>query len=148
MCASLWTAGGDGDGRLPQEAACSQPVARADNVRVLISTPWGLLTIDERQIWLGDLLLSTTKPTMPTPTMPKPRPSLCLSLSLSLSPSLRLSISLCLRLSLSLSLSLSLRLTRREASERRGSSCETKAGRAGQPEYVCQSLRLAEACQG
>ena len=73
MCASLWTAGGDGGGTLPQEAACSQPMARADNVRVLISTPWGLLTIDERRIWLGDLLLSTTNP-KPAPT-PKPAPA-------------------------------------------------------------------------
>ena len=27
---------------------------RADNVRVLIVTPWDLLTIDERRIWLGE----------------------------------------------------------------------------------------------
>ena len=100
------SASGDGGGRLPQDDACSQPMARADNVRVLISTPWDLLTIDERRIWLGELLLSTTNP------------SLCL-----------------LRLSLSLSLS----LTRGEASERRGSPSETKAGSAGQTERACQS---------
>ena len=41
-------------GGLPQDDACSQPMARADNVRVLISTPWDLLTIDERRIWLGE----------------------------------------------------------------------------------------------
>ena len=41
-------------GSAPQVAACSQPTARADNVRVLISTPWGLLTVDERRIWLGE----------------------------------------------------------------------------------------------
>jgi hypothetical protein len=48
------SASGDGGGRLPQDDACSQPMARADNVRVLISTPWDLLTIDERRIWLGE----------------------------------------------------------------------------------------------
>ena len=67
------TQGSAGGGRLPQDDACSQPMARADNVRVLISTPWDLLTIDERRIWLGELLSTTN-------------PSLCLlRLSLSLS---------------------------------------------------------------
>lgn len=38
----------------PLETACGQPLARSDIVRALISTPWGLLTIDERRVWLGE----------------------------------------------------------------------------------------------
>ena len=41
-------------GGMAQDDACSQPMPRADNVRVLIPTPWDLLTIDERRIWLGE----------------------------------------------------------------------------------------------